>query len=148
MYHVNLVLLSHQLPGLCPKQPFEQQRRVCRQQSPATFVVLRKQIPLGKWSHKLGFFSMMGLKWHLQGVFNDRENYTKILNKTKTGIQKTHNLYTKDRLNNMLNGNNSFVFGTIVKNLGNTEKLKKMIIIGICKTSIISKNSLIKRIFQ
>lgn len=80
---------------------------------------------------------MMGLKWCLQGVSNDRKNYTKILNTTKTGIQKPHNLYTKERLNNMLNGNNSFVFGMIVKNLGNTEELRKMIIIGTCKTSII-----------
>lgn len=61
------------------------------------------------------FFSMMGLKWCLQWVFNDRENYTKILNKTKTGIQ-THNLCIKGRLNNnMLNCNNSSYLGWLSK---------------------------------
>lgn len=97
---------------------------------------MRKTNKLGKQYINSGFFSTRGPKWCLQGVFNDRENYTKILNKTKTGIQ-THNLCIKGRLNNnMLSCNNS-LFGITVKNLENTEKLKKTIIMGTCKTSII-----------
>lgn len=37
----------------------------------------------------------------------------------------------------MLNCSNSFLFGMTVKNLENTEKLKKTIIMGTCKISII-----------
>lgn len=60
----------------------------------------------------------------LEGVSNDRENDTRILNKTKTSIQKhPHNLCIQRRLNkNMPNYKNCLIFGMIVKKLGNTKK--------------------------